>query len=123
MRYLALCTDYDGTLATDGQVLPGTVTALEQFLASGRRLVLVTGRELDDLVKVCPRLDLFEYVVAENGALLYKPSSGEITPLGPRPPSSFIALLRQRGVGPISVGRVIVATWEPHESTVLSTIR
>ena len=123
MRYLALCTDYDGTLATDGQVLSGTVTALEQFLASGRRLVLVTGRELDDLKKVCPRLDLFEYVVAENGALLYKPSTGEETPLGARPSDAFVALLRQRGVGPISVGRVIVATWEPHESTVLATIR
>jgi hydroxymethylpyrimidine pyrophosphatase-like HAD family hydrolase len=123
MRYLALCTDYDGTLATDGQVLPETVQALERLLASGRRLVLVTGRELDDLQKVCPRLDLFEYVVAENGALLYKPSTGEETPLAPRPPEGFVTLLRQRGVGPISVGRVIVATWEPHETSVLATIR
>ncbi|MGH8211381.1 MAG: HAD family hydrolase [Steroidobacteraceae bacterium] len=123
MRYLALCTDYDGTLATDGRVLPETLSALERLLASGRRLVLVTGRELDDLQKVCPRLDLFEYVVAENGALLYKPSTGEQTPLAARPPDSFIATLRERGVGPISVGRVIVATWEPHETTVLATIR
>jgi hydroxymethylpyrimidine pyrophosphatase-like HAD family hydrolase len=123
MRYLALCTDYDGTLATDGRVLPETVSALERFLASGRRLVLVTGRELDDLQRVCPRLDLFEYVVAENGALLYKPSTGEETPLAARPPESFVATLRARGVGPVSVGRVIVATWEPHETTVLETIR
>jgi hydroxymethylpyrimidine pyrophosphatase-like HAD family hydrolase len=123
MRYLALCTDYDGTLATDGQLLPDTVNALERLLASGRRLVLVTGRELDDLQKVCKRLDLFDYVVAENGALLFKPSTGEETPLGPRPPDGFVTLLRERGVGPISVGRVIVATWEPHESAVLATIR
>src|SRR5580692_1266949 len=123
MRYLALCTDYDGTLATDGQLLPGTVTALEQFLASGRRLVLVTGRELDDLKKVCSRLDLFEYVVAENGGLLYQPATGEETLLAARPSEAFVTLLRQRGVGPISVGRVIVATWEPHETTVLATIR
>jgi hydroxymethylpyrimidine pyrophosphatase-like HAD family hydrolase len=123
MRYLALCTDYDGTLATDGQVLPQTLKALERLLASGRRLVLVTGRELDDLQHVCPRLDLFEYVVAENGALLYKPSTGEETPLAARPPETFVALLRERGVGPISVGRVIVATWEPHETKVLATIR
>lgn len=123
MHYLALCTDYDGTLATDGRVLPGTLSALEQLLASGRRLVLVTGRELDDLQQVCPRLDLFEYVVAENGALLYKPSTGEETLLADRPPASFIAALGARGVGPISVGRVIIATWEPHETTVLATIR
>lgn len=123
MRYLALCTDYDGTLATDGRVLPETLNALERLLASGRRLVLVTGRELDQLQEVCPRLDLFEYVVAENGALLYKPSTGEETPLAARPPDSFVSTLRQRGVGPISVGRVIVATWEPHETTVLAAIR
>jgi hydroxymethylpyrimidine pyrophosphatase-like HAD family hydrolase len=123
MRYLALCSDYDGTLATDGRLLPETVSALERLLASGRRLVLVTGRELDDLLKVCPRLDLFEYVVAENGALLYKPSTREETPLAPRPAETFVALLSERGVGPISVGRVIVATWEPHETTVLATIR
>jgi hydroxymethylpyrimidine pyrophosphatase-like HAD family hydrolase len=123
MRYLALCTDYDGTLATDGEVLPETLEALERLLASGRRLVLVTGRELDDLQKVCPRLDLFEYVVAENGALLYQPSTGEETALAAPPPDAFVATLRARGVGPISVGRVIVATWEPHETTVLATIR
>jgi hypothetical protein len=85
--------------------------------------VLVTGRELDDLQRVCHRLDLFEYVVAENGALLYDPATGEETSLAARPPDSFVATLRERGVGPISVGRVIVATWEPHETTVLSTIR
>jgi hydroxymethylpyrimidine pyrophosphatase-like HAD family hydrolase len=123
MRYLALCTDYDGTLATDGRVLPKTVSALERLLASGRRLVLVTGRELDQLQQVCPRLDLFEYVVAENGALLFHPATGKETPLATRPPDSFVAALRQRGVGRISVGRCIVATWEPHETTVLETIR
>ena len=123
MRYLALCTDYDGTLATDGRVLPETVSALERLLASGRRLVLVTGRELDDLHQVCPRLDLFQYVVAENGALLFEPSTGKETPLAARPPDAFVSTLRQRGVGPISVGRVIVATWEPHETVVLETIR
>jgi hypothetical protein len=43
--------------------------------------------------------------------------------LGARPPDPFIAALRKRGVARISVGRVIVATWEPHETTVLETIR
>src|SRR6478752_8236301 len=98
MRYLELCTDYDGTLATDGQVLPETLSALERLLASGRRLVLVTGRELDQLQEVCPRLDLFEYVVAENGALLYQPSTGKETPLAAPPPPSFVSTLKQRGV-------------------------
>jgi hydroxymethylpyrimidine pyrophosphatase-like HAD family hydrolase len=123
MRYLTLCTDYDGTLATEGTVFPETVTALQALIASGRRPVLVTGRELDDLQRVCPYLNLFEYVVAENGALLYQPGTRAETLLAQRPPDSFVAALRTRGVGPISVGRVIVATWEPHETVVLEIIK
>ena len=123
MRYLVLCCDYDGTLATEGEVFPHTVAALKQLTASGRRAVLVTGRELDELRTVCPCLDQFEYVVAENGALLYQPSTRSVTPLAQRPPDSFVAALRARGIERISVGRVIVATWEPHETTVLETIR
>jgi hydroxymethylpyrimidine pyrophosphatase-like HAD family hydrolase len=123
MRYLTLCCDYDGTLATDGRILPQTLLALERLIASGRRLVLVTGRELDDLERVCPRLDLFEYVVAENGALLYHPATCAETPLAARPPDFFVAALRRKGVRPVSVGRVIVATWEPHQTAVLETIR
>jgi len=33
MRYFALATDYDGTLAHDGVVSPATITALEQLRA------------------------------------------------------------------------------------------
>jgi hydroxymethylpyrimidine pyrophosphatase-like HAD family hydrolase len=118
MRYLALCCDYDGTLATQGRVTPDTVRALERLKASGRRVLLVTGRELDDLATVAPPLTLFDFVVAENGALLLEPGTGAQTLLGARPPGSFVAALRERGVGPISVGRVIVATWEPHAEAV-----
>ena len=40
MRYLALCTDYDGTIAHHGRVDPPTIAALEDLRASGRKLVL-----------------------------------------------------------------------------------
>jgi HAD superfamily hydrolase (TIGR01484 family) len=123
MRYLALCCDYDGTIAHHGVVDAPTLAALERFKAAGRRLVLVTGRELDDLQRVCPRLDLFERVVAENGALLYRPDTGEEKRLGETPPAEFAVALRAKGVERVSVGRVIVATWEPHQHTVLETIR
>lgn len=123
MRYHILATDYDGTLAQHGRVEQPTIAALQSFLASGRRLVLVTGRELPELLAIFPRIDLFEWVVAENGALLYKPSTQAQTPLADAPPEAFIQKLRERGVQPISVGRSIVATWEPHEKTVLATIR
>ena len=123
MRYMALACDYDGTLALDGQVNEETVAALERVRDSGRKLLLVTGRELDDLLKVFPHAYLFDRIVAENGALLSVPATGIERPLGERPPEEFVQALRARDVSPISVGRVIVATWHPHENTVLETIR
>ena len=123
MRYLALATDYDGTLATDGVVSAGVVAALERVVASGRKLILVTGRQLDDLGRTFPRLDLFHRVVAENGALLYNPATRDEKPLGEPPPAEFVEALRARGVQPLAIGRSIVATWEPNQTVVLETIR
>src|SRR5262245_37702860 len=123
MRYLALACDYDGTLATHGQVNEETVEALQRVLASGRKLLLVTGRELEDLLTVFPHLTLFERVVAENGALLYRPASREEKILATPPPEEFLWTVRDRGVWPFSTGRVIVATHHPHESEVLDAIR
>ena len=122
MRYLAFACDYDGTLASDGRVSESTLEALRRLRASGRKLLLVTGRELEELISVFPDLDLCEWVVAENGALLYQPSTRLEKALGDPPPPEFLHELKTRGV-PISVGRVIVATWEPHETTVLGVIR
>ena len=59
MRYLALACDYDGTLARDGRVDRPTLAALERVRASGRKLLLVTGRELDDLAATFEYLELF----------------------------------------------------------------
>ena len=123
MRYLALCTDYDGTIAHHGHVDEPTIAALEALKASGRRLILVTGREIDDLKTVFDRFDLFERVVAENGALIYEPGTGEERILGPAPAAAFVEDLRRRGVDRLSVGRCIVATWEPFERQVLESIR
>jgi hydroxymethylpyrimidine pyrophosphatase-like HAD family hydrolase len=122
MRFHALATDYDGTLATHGKVDEPTLAALQRLLASGRKLILVTGRELPDLTATFPRLDLFESVVAENGALLYRPRTREEKVLAGPPPEPFLAALRARGVQPLAVGRVIVATREPHEKAVLDAI-
>lgn len=122
MRYHVLATDYDGTLAHDGRVDGPTIEALHRLRETGRKLVLVTGRELGELLEVLPEVELFDRVVAENGALLYRPEGREETPLAEAPPAEFVARLRARGVGPISVGRVIVATWEPHEAAVMETI-
>jgi hydroxymethylpyrimidine pyrophosphatase-like HAD family hydrolase len=122
MRFHALATDYDGTIAHHGLVDDATIAALERAKKSGRKLILVTGRELPDLLKVFARIDLFDRAVMENGATVYDPATKETRILAEPPPPSFAAELKARGVGPISTGHVIVATWEPHQEEVLKTI-
>jgi hypothetical protein len=123
MRYHVLATDYDGTLAAQGHVNEATIERLRQLRATGRRLILVTGREMKDLVVVFPGYKIFDQVVAENGALLHEPSTGKEQLLGPAPDPDFVKALQGKGVRPISVGKVILATWEPHETTVLEVIK
>lgn len=123
MPIRTLATDYDGTIATHGTVDPDTLAALRRLRDAGGTLVLVTGRELPQLKEVFPDLDLFHAVVAENGALLYWPETGKERALCDPPEETFVRALKERGVTPLSVGRVIVATYEPHETTVLAAIR
>lgn len=122
MRYLALAADYDGTLATEGRIPPKTVEAIKRLRMSGRRIILVTGRRLDDLRAVFPNLDLFDYIAAENGALIYGPRSREETLLGTPPPQEFLDRLKDLGV-PFEAGRAIVGTWLPHHTQVIQAIQ
>ena len=123
MHYLILATDYDGNLAKDGKVSSATLDALQRLQKSGRKLILVTGRQLEDLVEVFPETSLFDCVVAENGAVIYFPATREELLLGSLPPEKFVNALRSRNIEPLSVGKVIVATWEPNETEVLTVIR
>jgi hydroxymethylpyrimidine pyrophosphatase-like HAD family hydrolase len=122
MRWRALATDFDGTLATEGVVSPVTLVALSQLRAAGMRVILVTGRELSDFSALDVPLKSFDLVVAENGALLHDPHGGSVRGLGTPPPEEFVNELARRGVAPLSVGASIVATVEPHEKTVLDVI-
>ena len=123
MRYHVLATDYDGTLAVDEKVPAGVLKSLVLLKASGRKLVMVTGRELGELQKVFPDYKLFDRIVAENGALIYNPETLEKKLLGKRPPDAFIQKLKELKVQPFSVGEVIVATWEPNQAAVLNAIK
>lgn len=123
MRYHVLATDYDGTLAHDGCVSNETIEALKRFVASGRRLILVSGRELPALKSVFSELQLFHWVVAENGGLLYEPSTDKEILIGNPPSNTLVETLRNRGVMSISVGQCVVATWSPFERIVLESIR
>ena len=122
MKYRALATDYDGTLATQGKVDAVTIAALEWVRAAGHFLVMVTGRELADLFNTFDGCHLFDRIVAENGAVLYEPATKELTPLGAAPPRALIDTLTRAEI-PLSVGHSIVATVEPHEHVLLAAIR
>jgi HAD superfamily hydrolase (TIGR01484 family) len=122
-RYRVLAVDYDGTLATDGRVSDDVVAALDRVQASGRKVLLVTGRTLPDLRSVFSHVEAFDLVVAENGAVLFRPASGEERLLAEPLPPAFLTKLQERGVAPLVVGRVIAATREPHDAEVLHVIR
>ena len=121
MKYRILATDYDGTLATHGAVDEATISTLRRAREAGIRLFMVTGREIADLKTVFSHLDLFEQIVAENGALIFDPAHGTEQILAPTPPPEFVKALQERLV-PMSVGRTIVATVEPYEHVVLEVI-
>nr|AQQ74498.1 hypothetical protein [uncultured bacterium] len=122
MQYFALACDYDGTIATHGTAGPSTLAALRRVRESGHRLLLVTGRRVDDLARVLPDLELFDRIVAENGAVLFRPDRREERLLAEPPSAALVEELRRRGVAPLEIGRCIVATWEPHEVDVLEAI-
>ena len=123
MRYFCLVCDYDGTIAHDGSVSPSTISALKRVRESGRKLILATGREMNDLLAVFPELGIFDRVVAENGGLLYRPSAREKLPLTKPASPELVERLRQIGVSPLSVGETIIATWRPNETAALDAIR
>jgi phosphoglycolate phosphatase (TIGR01487 family) len=123
MRFSALATDYDGTLASEGKVAEETWEAVRRLRASGRKLILVTGRELDELRTICPDLKIFDRVVAENGGVLYRPAGREQELLASSPPKEFVQELHARGVAHLSVGQTIIATVRPYEIVVLQAIR
>ena len=122
MRFRVLACDYDGTVASQGVLAAETVDSLHRLRESGRRVVLVTGRILDELLDICDDVEVFDLCVLENGGLLYNPATGQQRMLAPTLPSRFVSALRAQGVTPLSVGRAICSTWDPFEATVVRTI-
>ena len=117
MRFRALACDFDGTLAVQDRIEPDVKAALEQARAAGVRLILVTGRTFFELTRVCDCLELFDAVVAENGAVIYYPASAMIRDLGPAVPARLLAEFDRRGLY-YQVGRVIVGVARADEGTV-----
>jgi len=123
MRFAAVAIDYDGTLAQDGLVDSSTAAALEQVVASGRKFILVTGRMLRELLPLFPQATLCARIVAENGAVLYRPATRDQRLLADPASAVLIDTLTRKGVTPLDVGDSIIATVRPHEVPIMEAIR
>src|SRR5262245_48828708 len=93
MRFTAIATDYDGTLAYRGIVDDETIAALRRAREAGRRLLLVTGRDLTGLFNTFQHSRLFDAIVAENGAVLYVPATQEVRVIAEVPPPALVERL------------------------------
>jgi hydroxymethylpyrimidine pyrophosphatase-like HAD family hydrolase len=123
MHFLALAADFDGTLSEASKVASSTLNAIRQLQATGRKMILVTGRSIDNLSQAVPRLEIFDRIVAENGAVLYRPVERKTALLAPGLPRSLIPNLRQRKVEPLWLGEILVATRSENTQAVLDAIQ
>src|SRR5215472_9329495 len=110
MRFRLLACDYDRTIATEGVVDEAVRAALRRVRDSGRRLVLVTGRNMAELLDVFTDLQLFDRVVVENGAVLLDPHRDVERVLCGAVDVRLIDELRRRGIGPLILGRSMLST-------------
>lgn len=123
MRYLALVADFDNTLATDSVVSDSTQEALARLRASGRRLVIATGRILEDLLDRWPAAAEADCIVAENGGIVYEPSARETIVLGEPVPEELLALLKERGVRRLEAGKTLIGTAAADAEKVVDAVR
>ncbi len=119
--FRAVAVDYDGTLAEHGTVGRDVLAAVERARQRGLRVLLVTGRVLDDLRQVFPEVDRHvDAVVAENGAVVVSPAGKRL--LAPPVDDRLAGSLRARGVA-ASAGDVLLACAGADEPIVLEEIR
>jgi hydroxymethylpyrimidine pyrophosphatase-like HAD family hydrolase len=122
IRLSVLALDYDGTIATSGVLNNSVRTALREVRRTGVNLILVTGRRIAELQRLVGNLDLFEAIVAENGAVVAYPSTGRSTLIGQPPPPYFLQELRNRGI-PAEAGECVVEAAAAEAGRILAVIR
>jgi hydroxymethylpyrimidine pyrophosphatase-like HAD family hydrolase len=120
LKVLAL--DLDGTLAQGGVVAPETWESLRRAKDAGLALLLVTGRTLDSFASEGPFAEVFEAIVAEDGAVVYFPRNDSVMlPFG-RVAPEVRKHLEALGI-PLELGTAIHATRVPHDEQVLQVLR
>src|SRR5690606_5423537 len=107
MRFVALAAGFDGTLAREGRYDERCVHALKALAVTGRKLILVTARELRELLEIFPAARVFDYIVAENGGVMHRPATRESQILAQAPSEILLQELQRRGILELSVGSSI----------------
>lgn len=118
-----LAAGFDGTLAREGRCDERCIEVLRELSATGRKLILVTGRELRRLLEIFPEARLFDYIVAENGAVLHRTATRQSEILGQAPPEILLQELRRRQVMPLAVGSSIISTAAKYYEAVCEALR
>lgn len=121
MKFCVLALDYDGTTGSDAGLNFRVREAVEEAGARGIVSVLVTGRRLAELRRVAGNLDLFDAVVAENGAVLAFPN-GQTRLLGQAPPLRFYEELQRCGIS-FAPGECVVEADAGSAPQILAAIR
>jgi len=106
MKLSVLALDYDGTIASNERVPSSVLDAIAEARRRNVTVILVTGRILDDLRRVAGDLNFVDGVVAENGALVHFPGTGQTTILAPLIPSAFVARLEELAI-PFGAGQCL----------------
>ncbi|HUK89099.1 MAG TPA: HAD hydrolase family protein [Blastocatellia bacterium] len=122
MKFCVLAVDYDGTIAKDGVLDPDVRSAITEARGRGIVCVLVTGRMLSDLHSLMGDLRLFDCVVAENGAIVTFPATGNSAELGQAPPMALLRELSRRGIA-FTRGQCVVEADAGQGCPILSVVR
>jgi hydroxymethylpyrimidine pyrophosphatase-like HAD family hydrolase len=122
MRFFALAAGFDGTLARNGRYDERCIEALKALATTGRKLILVTARELRELLEVFPEARLFDFIVAENGAVMHRSATRESEILAQAPSEILLQELGRRRIAPLFVGSSIIRTSASNEREVRSAI-
>lgn len=123
MRYVVVAAGFDGTLARDGRCDERCIDVLRELSATGRKLILVTGRELRQLLEIFPEARIFDYIVAENGAVLHRTATRQSEILGQAPPEILLQELRRQHISPLSAGSSIISTTTDNTDAVQAALR
>ncbi len=121
MKFNVLALDYDGTIASHGHLHCDVASAIREARANGITVVLITGRILSDLRRVMKERDLFDAIVAENGAVLTFPNGWTRT-LGRPPSRKLLSVLCEQGVE-VAFGDCILEADAGEASKILAVIR